>query len=1048
MKNHLFLYVFFSILLLPLNVLYAQQLNDWENPEVIGINKEKPHAYGFLSGEKANNPTIQSLNGIWKFKWSPNPESRPNDFYSENYSTANWDNIVVPGNWELQGFGTPIYTNINYPFKRDQPKVTSEPPQNFTAYKNRNPVGSYLTTFTVPDSWNNKLVFLNFGGVKSAMYVWINGTKVGYSQGSMTPAEFDITKYIHNGENKLAVEVYRWSDGSYLEDQDMWRISGIFRDVDLIARPKTFIRDYFVTADPSNDFSNASVNIKLNIENRSEENQDGLKVEAAISGYSVNGNLVDIHLSKNVGDLSKKAENIIVLNTKLDQPRLWSAEKPDLYHLLLKLKNSKNETLETINWKFGVRKIEVKGEVFYVNGKAVKLKGVNRHEHHPRTGKYIDRNTTIKDVELMKQANINMVRTSHYPNDPFFYELCDKYGLYVMDETNQESHGYGIGNHVLGDNPDWKQAHVDRAVSMLERDKNHASVIIWSMGNEGGRGQNFIAMFDTVRSLDPTRPVFSDSQRDLSDLYDDSYLPPERAKKQAEDITDKPFFMREYAHAMGNSEGNLQEYWDVIYADSSFAGAAIWDWVDQGIAKKIDGSPLRYGLHPAKLSLDDDEFWAYGGDFGDQPNDGAFCINGLIGPDRIPHPHYYQVQKVYQYIDFTLESTNPPRVKVINRYDFTSTDKFNLVYEFLVDGKVTATGLLNCPPVSPGQLQIVSVDLPKDYNTTKGEVLLNVFAKLKKPRLWAETGFTVAKEQFVLKTVQQQKIEATADVPKVIKNKSDIVIEGNNFRFAIDTINGALTSWKVEGKEFLKGALEPYFWKPANDNQKRNNYNRRLGKWKTAVETRVVENVQTQNSQGLAVITFNMKLPDIGASYKLIYSISGNGKLQVEAAYTPESENIPLLPKFGMRMRIPSDMNTIDWYGRGPYENYPDRKTGYLIGMNELKLENFDVNYVVPQDNSNRCDVRWFTFSNDEKKGIKVTGLQPLCFRAWPYTEDDIEKANHPYELPQRDFINLNIDLNIHGVGGNDAWGARTLDKYTLPGNVPYNYWFILEYLE
>ena len=452
-----------------------------------------------------------------------------------------------------------------------------------------------------------------------------------------------IAKYIHSGENKLAVEVYRWSDGSYLEDQDMWRISGIFRDVDLIALPKTFIRDFSVNAKPAADFSSASVNIKLNIENRSDANQEGLKVEAAISGYSANGELVDIQLSKNVGDLKKQGENNIDLNTQLNYPRLWSAETPVLYALQLKLINSKNETIETINGQFGVRKIEIKGEVFYVNGKAVKLKGVNRHEHHPRTGKYIDRNTAIKDIELMKQANINLVRTSHYPDDPVFYELCDEYGLYVMDEANQESHGYGIRNKTLGDDPAWKKAHVSRAVSVVERDKNHASVIIWSMGNEGGSGQNFVAMFDTVRSLDPTRPVFSDSQRDLSDLYDESYLSPERAKKQAEDITNKPFFMREYAHAMGNSVGNLQEYWDVIYADSSFAGAAIWDWVDQGIAKKIDGSPLRYDNNPASLSLKDDEFWAYGGDFGDQPNDGAFVTNGLVAADRTPHPHYYQI---------------------------------------------------------------------------------------------------------------------------------------------------------------------------------------------------------------------------------------------------------------------------------------------------------------------------------------------------------------------------------------------------------------------
>ncbi len=466
----------------------------------------------------------------------------------------------------------------------------------------------------------------------------------------------------------------------------------------------------------------------------------------------------------------------------------------------------------------------------------VKLKGVNRHEHHPRTGKYVDRQTVVKDIILMKQANINMVRTSHYPDDPLFYELCDEYGLYVMDEANQESHGYGIRSKTLGDDPAWKKAHVSRAVSMVERDKNHASIIIWSMGNEGGTGQNFVAMFDTVRSLDPTRPVFSDSQRDLSDLYDESYLPPERMKREAENITDKPFFMREYAHAMGNSVGNLDEYWELIYADSSNTGAAIWDWVDQGIAKKIDGSPLKYDENPANISLKDDEFWAYGGDFGDQPNDGAFVTNGLVAADRTPHPHYYQVQKVYQYIDFKWDKSNPDKLTVLNRYDFTTTDKFDFIFDILVDGKITKTALINCPTILPGQSKIVSIELPAGINSTDGEVILNVYAKLKKATLWAETGFVVAKEQFVVKTTQSQKIRATSDIVMVVKNKSNIVIEGKNFRFAIDTINGALTSWKLEGNELLKGALEPYFWKPANDNQKRNGYDRRLGKWKTLMK--------------------------------------------------------------------------------------------------------------------------------------------------------------------------------------------------------------------
>lgn len=1025
----------------------AQVVPDWENPEVLGINKENPHATLYHADDKAGNPNVMSLNGVWKFHWSPDPQSRPVDFFSENYSTKDWDNIVVPGNWELQGFGTPIYTNISYPFKKDEPRVTSEPPEFFTAYKNRNPVGSYCTTFSVPEDWNDRQVFINFGGVRSAMYVWVNGQKVGYSQGSMTPAEFDLTKYIRKGENKLAVEVYRWCDGSYLEDQDMWRLSGIFRDVDLVARSKAFIRDFFVQAEPDNSFTNATVSIKLNINNRSNESREGVKVEASIWGYSAENALMDIQLTKNVGTLKPQSENVLELGAVLENPRLWSAEMPYLYQLQLKLKNSNNEVLETLNWKFGVRKIEVKGEVFYVNGKAVKLKGVNRHEHHPRTGKYIDRQTVIRDIELMKQANINMVRTSHYPNDPVFYELCDEYGLYVMDEANQESHGYGIGNTIIGDNPEWEKAHISRAVSMVERDKNHACVMMWSLGNEGGRGRNFVAMADAVKKLDPARPVFSDSDRDVSAIYDDGYLHPDKLVKLADKINDRPVFMREYAHAMGNSVGNLQEYWNIIYANSGIVGAAIWDWVDQGIAKKVDGSPLRYDNNPADLRLKDDEFWAYGGDFGDQPNDGPFCINGLIGPDRVPHPHYYQVQKVYQYIDFELENTKPLKVKVVNRYDFTSSDKFDLVFEILSNGKIVGTGLLDCPPVFPGSSQEVLVNLPKNYNETNEEIILNLYARLKKPTLWAETGFTVAREQFVLKSETPQKIEAAGNELTTNEKESELIIEAGDSRFSFVKASGALSSWKVTGKELLKGSLEPYFWKPANDNQKRNGYDKRLGKWKEAAGNRIIEDVEVQKNQDLVVVTFALKLPDVGASYKLIYTVNGDGKLQVEAAYTTENEGIPLMPKFGMRMRIPSDFNTVDWYGRGPYENYPDRKTGYMIGLNELKLENFKTDYVAPQDNSNRCDVRWFTFSDHKKESIKITGLQPLCFRAWPYSEDDLEQAKHPYELPQRDFINLNIDLNIHGVGGNDAWGARTLDNYTLDGNKPYRFGFIIESL-
>jgi beta-galactosidase len=1023
-----------------------KKINDWENPDVVGINKEKTHATLSLPSEKWNNPQIVSLNGVWKFKWSPDPDSRPLEFYTTDYSVSEWNNIQVPGNWEMQGFGLPIYSNSDYPFKKDPPRVTSEPPKDFYSYSHRNPVGSYCTTFNISENWNDKQVFINFGGVQSAMYVWVNGHKVGYSQNSMSPAEFDITSFIHKGENKLAVEVYQWCDGSYLEDQDMWRMSGIFRDVDLLVRPKSFIQDYSVNAIPDNNYENAHVKIKANIENRSSKKINNLTLEARITGKTTSGKNVNIEFSKKINSLTELSNNQLNLETDLAHPLIWSAETPYLYDLNLNLRNDKNEVIETFHWRFGVRKIEVRGEIFTINGKAVKLKGVNRHEQHPRTGKHIDRQTIIRDLELMKQANINMIRTCHYPDEPLFYELCDEYGFYVMDENNQESHGFGIGNTEMGDNPVWKKAHVERAVSLVQRDKNHACVIFWSLGNEGGKGRNFRAMSDTVKRLDSTRLVYSDSDRDVSAIYDDGYLHPEDLKKLAEKIKDRPVFMREYAHVMGNSGGNLPEYWDVIYADQSIVGGAIWEWVDQGLAKKMDGSPLKYDEHPANFNLKDDEFWAYGGDFGDHPNDGVFCIKGLICSDRTPHPHYYEVQKVYQYIDFKLESTNPLSIKIINRYDFLSLEHFDLLYEFTADGKTILSGNLSNKPLLPRTTENIQIPLPALLKTGSKEICLNLYAQLKRPTLWAEEGFRVAREQFVLKPGQFKMIESLDKEISLKESSTEIAVQSDSTKVVFDKKTGALISWKHNDAELLHGLLEPYFWKPTNDNQKQSGYNKSLGIWKNAASNRVVESVDVQKQKGIVTINFNMKLPEIGANYTLKYQVNGLGQIQVEANYKPYKDSIPLIPKFGMRMRIQDKFNVLKWYGRGPFENYPDRKSAALIGLYESKLENFITNYPVPQDNGNRCDVRWFSIADQNYNAIKITGLQPLCFRAWPYTEDDLENAKHPFDLKPRDFINLNIDLNIHGVGGDDTWGAPTMKKYTNDGNKPYSYGFILEY--
>ena len=573
----------------------AQDTPDWENPAVLGINKLPYHATLQLPSRWKECKEIVPLDGRWKFHWSRNPGERPADFYREDYDVSRWDEISVPGNWQTQGFGTPIYTNIDYPFRRDRPSVTGEPPHDWTAYANRNPVGSYVTCFDVTRDMLGKNVILHFGGVHSAFYVWVNGQRVGYSQNSMSPAEFDVTAYIREGSNRLAVEVYRWSDGSYLEDQDMWRLSGIFRSVQLWVRPLVHIADYRLTAVPSADFSQADVTADIALCNTGSSKAKGMKAVLKIDGRTIEGRAESL----GSGDTTH-----VRLAYRMSNPRLWSAEKPNLYPFAVELRDGKGAVVEHFDYHLGVKRVECAGEVFKINGRNVKLRGVNRHDHHPVTGRYVDDDTYELDLRLMKQANINFLRTSHYPDREYLYELCDRWGIYVMDEANQESHGYGYANEEMGHDPAWKEAHVDRAGSLVKRDFNHPCVILWSLGNEGGVGPNIQAMYDEVCRLDSTRLPFYDCHPRYSALHDFGYPTPAVLKAEAEKETEKPLIAREYAHAMGNSMGNLQEYWDVIYADSSIAGAAIWDWVDQGLLK--------------------DGYFAYGGDYGDKPNLDAF----------------------------------------------------------------------------------------------------------------------------------------------------------------------------------------------------------------------------------------------------------------------------------------------------------------------------------------------------------------------------------------------------------------------------------------
>lgn len=1032
------IFIFF-LLFLGKSLAFAQ-INDWENPEVTGINKEDYHCTLVLPSLKMASGEVRSLDGSWKFCWSSNPDSRPMDFYEPTYDASDWDDIIVPGNWQLQGYGIPIYTNWTYPFLKKQPQVTGEPPQDFFSYSNRNPVGSYLRTFVLSQVEKNKRYYLHFAGVKSAMYVWLNGKKVGYSENSMSPAEFDVTEFLHAGENVLAVEVYRWSDGSYLEDQDMWRFSGIFRTVELWTRPQLHICDYRVVTKLSEDYTSAMLRMDVWVRNTMSVAADNCKLAFNLKGVSVRDRTADMFVEEEVPKVQPGAVKKVSLFYRLENPRLWTAETPELYDFELSLFKS-GEVLECFQNHLGVRDIRISGEIFRVNGKHVKLKGVNRHEHHPRTGRFVDSLTLVKDLKLMKQANINMIRTSHYPNAPLFYELCDKLGFYVMDEANQESHGYGLGNVEIGNNPLWRKSHVDRALSLVKRDFNHPCVIAWSLGNEGGRGCNLVAMRDTILALDSTRIIYCDTQKEISQVYDEGYPSPERLKEVGEQVNDKPVFMREYAHAMGNSVGNLKEFWDVIYADSSLMGGAIWDWVDQSIAKKVKPSVQTYDDNPSDLTLHPDEFWAIGGDFGDIPNDGAFCINGLIGADRVPHPHYYEVQKAYQDIDFFLLDSINPVVQVISKNPFINQKDYEYQCEITENGHT-----VYCDRVEliAGNRLVIS-DVAR-FAPDK-EYFLMVYARLKEAVLWAEKGFVVAKEQFLLhaglKTENFDKVDG-----RLLKKDSLnwTILIGERFSVRLDNHNGTLCSLVYNGREMLKGKLEPYFWKPANDNQRRNGYNQRLGMWKNVTEHCKVHVLERKEDTHCFEVTYQMCLGETGARVNMSYLIDPQGRIKVNLDYLPlPGKEYVSIPKVGVRFRADSALNVVSWYGRGPQENYPDRKTGSLVGIYTRQLGDFITPYVVPQDNANRSDVRWCTFGNESGRGIKVSSSQAFCFRAWPYGESDLETAGHDYELPKRDYVNINIDLNIHGVGGNDSWGARTLDRYTIDGNLPYEFSFLIE---
>lgn len=1024
---------FLFLLLLSFSFSFAQ-LPDWENPNIIQRNKEKAHAYFYpyadLDQAKTFDPQesskYQLLNGQWLFHWSKNPDSRPKEFYKDNYDKSSWDSIPVPSDWELQGYDVPIYVNQAYEWTKN--------PQPPKVPRNYNPVGSYFREFDIDSSWLKSNVFIHFGAVKSAFYLWVNGQKVGYSQGSKLPAEFDITPYLKEGKNTVAAEVYRWSDGSYLECQDFWRINGIERDVYLTSRPPLFIEDFETRTSLNDDFSKGSLHLKINLENRSEYHFEGATIVARIfrNGKQIKKSYIG---GKSINPGGKKQ---ITKNFEISYPDLWSAEEPNLYELTLELRFG-YEILEATSYRFGFREVEIKNSQLLVNGKAVLLKGVNRHEHDEKTGHVISKESMLRDIQLFKLFNINAVRTSHYPNDPYWYDLCDQYGIYVIDEANIESHGMGYDlDKTLGNNPDWELAHLDRIERMMERDKNHPSIIIWSMGNEAGFGVNFKKASEMVHQMDPYRPVqYERAGADsATDIVCPMYPSINHLKAYVSQDHYRPLIMCEYAHAMGNSTGNLQEYWDVIESEPHLQGGFIWDWVDQGLLKKTD---------------DGREFYAFGGDYGPDtiPSDNNFCINGLVFPNREVHPGIWQVKKTYQYIKFKRSGN---AIQIFNHYNYRNLNEFYYDWEILQDGKKILGGRLDQFAGAPGDSVIFKIPMNESLTEQNVEYILTLSVKEKDSTDLVPAGHEVAWEQFDLPSMRGFSYSDLSKFPSIKseETKETLTLRNEEFQMQFNKQNGQLEQYEYKGVSYLYNHHGPRssFWRGMTDNDFGNGFPKRAAYWKTAGDSlQLVSFEKIQVSDREMKIRLKYQLPQNKGELLSSYVVLGSGELYIQQ-HLKVAENIdmPELPRFGMSMFLNPEFNQLRWYGRGPQENYWDRKSGYKVGIYESTTEEQYVPYIRPQENSNLTDLRWATLRNKQGQGLMIQGFPMMEFSAQNYILEDFDQPDkkvnkHTSDISQRDFISVDMDFGQTGVAGDDSWWSRAHPEYTLyPGDYCYSF--------
>ena len=1063
--------------------MQAQTMHDWENHHVLQINREPARA-AFTPFSVQKGDCSMSLDGTWKFRWTPVPGERIIDFYQTDFNDKDWKDFPVPANWEVNGYGTPIYVSAGYPFKIDPPRVMGEPKADYTTYKERNPVGQYRRTFVLPVGWEaDRQTFLCFEGVMSAFYVWINGERVGYSQGSMEPSEFNITDYLKTGENQIALEVYRYSDGSYLEDQDFWRFGGIHRSIHLIHTPDVRMRDYTIRTLLASAGNYKDFILQIDPQFSVYRGMTG-------KGYTLQAVLKDVS-GKEIVKLQGEVEEILDLEHKasrmnewypqrgprktgrlsamIKSPERWTAETPYLYKLHLTLQNAEGKVIEQAEQSVGFRTVEINKGQLLINGNPVRFRGVNRHEHDPRTARVMSEERMLQDILLMKQANINAVRTSHYPNVSRWYELCDSLGLYVMDEADIEEHGL---RGTLASTPDWYAAFMDRAVRMAERDKNYPSIVMWSMGNESGYGPNFAAISAWLHDFDPTRPVHYEGAQGVDGNPDpktvdvisrfytrvkQEYLNPGIAegedKERAENARwerlleiaertndDRPVMTSEYAHSMGNALGNFKEYWDEIYSNPRMLGGFIWDWVDQGIYKELPDGRIMV---------------AYGGDFGDKPNLKAFCFNGLLMSDRETTPKYWEVKKVYAPVQLAV---NNGQLIVTNRNHHIDLSQYRCLWTLTIDGKQKEQGEITLPKVAPGESETITLPAFRSLSDKKAlnrkgnnsnstntlsDCLLKVSIVLKSDALWAKAGHEVTWEQFCLQ--QGELLSADLINKGALQVKEDdksLSVSGRGFSVQWEKkAVGSITSLMYNGKEILTQNHFPVqpvtqaFRAPTDNDKSFGNW---LAKdWQLHGMDHPLISLESFDHEvradGAVIVrirTTNL-YKEGNVTTTSVYTISSDGVIDLKTTFLPQGV-LPELPRLGLAFCLAPAYNTFTWYGRGPQDNYPDRKTSAATGLWKGTVAEQYIHYPRPQDSGNKEEVQFFTLTDKQNKGIRVDAVEDVfSASALHYTAQDLYKETHDCNLKPRPEIILSMDAAVLGLG-NSSCGPGVLKKYAI----------------